>query len=428
MEVQVEYDYTAEERDELTLKQGDIVTNVSQFEEGCPKKITKHRVMPTGASSPLPLSANISNKASDYVKVAYRYDPEQSDELQLEVKDFIRVLSRDLPEDGWWRGVNLRTNKTGVFPDNFVRTADANDPDFKRALADYKLLLTDPAKRNDLSGGNPGDSDRLINKRLQNKAASSTNSTSLVRTDGRIAVKSEASRSGRTEPTTQKTNGASFSLNRRSSSSKPEYDTASAKANANKYRCSSLTRLDPNRPMESTPRNMGDLQGLVQEQQERLCAFAEQLNNFTRTIDSMRREQREHAEDVANQLSEFNKKLAAVKVRIALTLALNAQANDRGGVAKSLKFITDHLRSLTEELDEVKKLQSNDAVELNRIKKVVLDMDSRTMLAGVGMTGAGEEYNGQLPDLNDIINGHNSSDPYPLSRSHSSSKPPTGPR
>ncbi len=34
MEVQVEYDYTAEERDELTLKQGDIVTNVSQFEEG----------------------------------------------------------------------------------------------------------------------------------------------------------------------------------------------------------------------------------------------------------------------------------------------------------------------------------------------------------------------------------------------------------
>lgn len=34
MEVLVEYDYTAEERDELTLKQGDIVTNVSQFEEG----------------------------------------------------------------------------------------------------------------------------------------------------------------------------------------------------------------------------------------------------------------------------------------------------------------------------------------------------------------------------------------------------------
>ncbi|VDM00728.1 unnamed protein product [Schistocephalus solidus] len=34
MEVRVEYDYKAEERDELTIKQGDIITNVSQFEEG----------------------------------------------------------------------------------------------------------------------------------------------------------------------------------------------------------------------------------------------------------------------------------------------------------------------------------------------------------------------------------------------------------
>ncbi|KAL5965808.1 SH3 domain-containing kinase-binding protein 1 [Taenia solium] len=467
MEVQVEYDYTAEERDELTLKQGDIVTNVSQFEEGWyigtfngregvfpdnfvrPQEIHKTQ-MPPGASSPLPQSANISNKASDYVKVAYRYNPEQSDELQLEVKDFIRVLSRDLPEDGWWRGVNLRTNKTGVFPDNFVRTADANDPEFKRALADYKTKMgfstqrtqnggslsgrtvqndiiasptgsKHPSKRTDLSGGSPADSDRLAGKRLQNRAAASINSTSMTRTDGRTAVKSEASRSGRTEPATQKTNGASFPSNRKNSISKPEYETASAKANANanKYRCSSLTRLDPNRPSEGTPRNMGDLQSLVQEQQERLGAYAEQLESFTRTIDSIRREQREHAEDVAGQLSEINKKLAAVKT---------AQANDRAGVAKSLKLITDHLRSLTEELDEVKKLQSNDVVELNRIKKVVLDMDSRTMLSGVGMTGAGEEYNGQLPDLNDIINGHNSSDPYPLSRSHASSKPPTGPR
>ncbi|KAH9281851.1 SH3 domain-containing kinase-binding protein 1 [Echinococcus granulosus] len=482
MEVQVEYDYTAEERDELTLKQGDIVTNVSQFEEGWyigtfngregvfpdnfvriikpapapgsqPQESHKTQV-PLGVSSPLPMSTSISNKASDYVKVAYRYNPEQSDELQLEVKDFIRVLSRDLPEDGWWRGVNLRTNKTGVFPDNFVRTADANDLDFKRALADYKSKMgsstqrtqnsgsfsartvqndttisptgskrydssagkNDLRKRCDLSDGSPGDNDRLASKRLQNRMAANTNSTSMPRTDGRTAVKSETSRSGRTESTAQKTNGATFSLNRKSSISKPEYETTSTKASANKYRCSSLTRLDPSRPAEGTPRNMGDLQGLVQEQQDRLAAFSEQLENFTHTIDSMRREQREHAEDVAGQLSELNKKLAAVK---------NTQVNDRAGVAKSLKLITDHLRSLTEELDEVKKLQSNDAVELNRIRKVVLDMDSRTMLSGAGMNGAGEEYNGQFPDLTDIINGHNSSDPYPVLRSHVSSKPPT---
>ncbi|KAH8862995.1 CD2-associated protein [Schistosoma japonicum] len=34
MEVVVEYDYTAEENDELTIKKGDIIKDVSQFEEG----------------------------------------------------------------------------------------------------------------------------------------------------------------------------------------------------------------------------------------------------------------------------------------------------------------------------------------------------------------------------------------------------------
>lgn len=83
-----------------------------------------------------------------------------------------------------------------------------------------------------------------------------------------------------------------------------------------------MTRLDPNRPSEGTPRNMGDLQGLVQEQQERLGSFAEQLESFTRTIDSIRRDQREHAEDVAGQLSEINKKFAAIRVCLSLNLAL----------------------------------------------------------------------------------------------------------
>ena len=64
----------------------------------------------SGALSPSTVTTTISTKASDYVKVAYMYTPEQSDELELEVKDFIRVLSRDLPEEGWWRGTILRTN------------------------------------------------------------------------------------------------------------------------------------------------------------------------------------------------------------------------------------------------------------------------------------------------------------------------------
>ena len=102
--------------------------------------------------------------------------------------------------------------------------------------------------------------------------------------------------------------------------------------------------------------------------------------------------------------------------------------NNQAGVSKSLRIVTDRLRALLLELDEVKKSRSEDLIELNRIKKLVLDIDSRTMLSGIAMNGAGEDYNNQLPDLSDL-NGHNSSgDLYPSSRLHSSSKPPTGPR
>lgn len=94
-------------------------------------------------ASPTPTTpaTSISTKASDYVKADYPYTQEQPDELELEVNDFIRVLSRDLAEEGWWRGINLRTNKTGVFPDNFVKMADANDPDFKRVIANLKVRV-----------------------------------------------------------------------------------------------------------------------------------------------------------------------------------------------------------------------------------------------------------------------------------------------
>ncbi len=77
-----------------------------------------------------------ANKTSEYVKVVFQYTPEQSDELELVVNDFIQVLSRDLPEEGWWRGMNMRTHKMGVFPDNFVKMADPADPEFKRILPD----------------------------------------------------------------------------------------------------------------------------------------------------------------------------------------------------------------------------------------------------------------------------------------------------
>ncbi|KAG0444443.1 hypothetical protein HPB47_013788 [Ixodes persulcatus] len=57
-------------------------------------------------------------------RVAYSYQPQNEDELHLEVSDLIEVLEE--VEEGWWKGV-LR-GRVGVFPSNFVVLDDAAPP------------------------------------------------------------------------------------------------------------------------------------------------------------------------------------------------------------------------------------------------------------------------------------------------------------
>lgn len=49
-------------------------------------------------------------------RVAFSYQPQNEDELQLEVSDVIEVLEE--VEEGWWKGV--LKGRIGVFPSNFV--------------------------------------------------------------------------------------------------------------------------------------------------------------------------------------------------------------------------------------------------------------------------------------------------------------------
>lgn len=51
-------------------------------------------------------------------KVIYTYNPVNEDELKLLEGDIVTVLSKELPDKGWWKG-ELK-GKIGVFPDNFV--------------------------------------------------------------------------------------------------------------------------------------------------------------------------------------------------------------------------------------------------------------------------------------------------------------------
>lgn len=61
-------------------------------------------------------------------KVLYPYEPANGDELELIEGDVITIISRELPDKGWWKG-ELH-GKVGVFPDNFV-TILPNDGEFK---------------------------------------------------------------------------------------------------------------------------------------------------------------------------------------------------------------------------------------------------------------------------------------------------------
>lgn len=52
-------------------------------------------------------------------RVIFTYKPVNEDELELKEGEIITVLSKELPDKGWWKG-ELK-GKIGVFPDNFVQ-------------------------------------------------------------------------------------------------------------------------------------------------------------------------------------------------------------------------------------------------------------------------------------------------------------------
>lgn len=58
-------------------------------------------------------------------RVLFPYEAANEDELTLKEGDLITLLSREVPDQGWWRG-ELR-GKVGVFPDNFVEVVQQEE-------------------------------------------------------------------------------------------------------------------------------------------------------------------------------------------------------------------------------------------------------------------------------------------------------------
>ncbi|XP_018590284.2 SH3 domain-containing kinase-binding protein 1-like isoform X2 [Scleropages formosus] len=150
VEAIVEFDYKAQQDDELTIAVGDIISNIRKDEggwwegelagrrglfpdnfvrelkdDGC--RVTQGNQLKT----PPPSDGNpVSEKKGGSArkrrcKAAFSYTPQNNDELELKVGDIIEIVGE--VEEGWWEG--SLNGKIGMFPSNFTKELDeAEDP------------------------------------------------------------------------------------------------------------------------------------------------------------------------------------------------------------------------------------------------------------------------------------------------------------
>ncbi|XP_073985952.1 CIN85 and CD2AP related isoform X3 [Rhodnius prolixus] len=149
-EALVEFDYKAHEPDELTIKKGDIITDISfktgGWWEGTLSRSGKRGMFPdnfvkliTDAEGETVQHAQPPRKC----KVLFHYKPANEDELELQVGDIIDVISE--VEEGWWKG-KLK-NRIGVFPSNFVCEIGDLKNETREAQRRHKLNRDDSTKQ-----------------------------------------------------------------------------------------------------------------------------------------------------------------------------------------------------------------------------------------------------------------------------------------
>lgn len=151
MEVEVLHSYDGQEEDELTIRIGDVISDVVKSDSGWwegrlngrrgvfPDNFVRERKKENNMSLQKKTSDVINQPSSQQnnqvykarpspghlskskilprrARVVFSYDPANQDELKLSVNDILEVLAEE--EEGWWRGV--LNGKNGVFPSNFV--------------------------------------------------------------------------------------------------------------------------------------------------------------------------------------------------------------------------------------------------------------------------------------------------------------------
>ncbi|XP_008306313.1 SH3 domain-containing kinase-binding protein 1 isoform X2 [Cynoglossus semilaevis] len=150
VEAVVEFDYEAQQDDELSLTVGDIIVNIRRddggwwegelggrrglFPDNFVREIKKESKrdggqssmiksdLANGRASPVSDSSSRPGKKAEQIrkrrcKAAFSYVPQHEDELELKIGDIIEVIAE--VEEGWWEG--FLNGKTGMFPSNFTK-------------------------------------------------------------------------------------------------------------------------------------------------------------------------------------------------------------------------------------------------------------------------------------------------------------------
>lgn len=126
VEAVVEYDYTAQESDELTIRKGDVIREIIKKPGGWWEGTLRDK---RGMFPDNFVTVILKDKVSQRPKAGrtlrqcravFSYHPAHDDELSLAVGDVIDVIGE--VEEGWWKG--KVGDSEGVFPSNFVVEID----------------------------------------------------------------------------------------------------------------------------------------------------------------------------------------------------------------------------------------------------------------------------------------------------------------
>ncbi|KAK2909980.1 SH3 domain-containing protein 21 isoform X1 [Channa argus] len=155
MEVLVLMDFEGTMGDEITVRAGDVVKNVTKAsEEGWLEGELKGKrgIFPANFVKEVPvylvgdskreprsLRKNKTVKQTRKCEVAFAYTPVNSDELELVIGETIEIIKEI--EDGWWMGI--KNGKVGAFPSNFVKEIFVSPKDGKHSEAKARPKLTD---------------------------------------------------------------------------------------------------------------------------------------------------------------------------------------------------------------------------------------------------------------------------------------------